>query len=42
MRITVALQATRILYIGVDRTTTQVHSGGETASASYDIAVNLL
>ncbi len=41
--ITVRLQqATRILYVGVDITTTQVHSGGDTASASYDITVTLL
>lgn len=40
--ITGRLQATRILYVGVDITTTQVHSGGDTASASYDITVTLL
>ena len=40
--ITAALQATRILYVGVDITTTQVHVGGDTASASYDITVTLL
>ena len=40
--ITVRLQAAKILFVGVDITTTQVHSGGDPASASYDIAVNLL
>ena len=41
--ITAALSgATRILYIGVDITTTQVHVGGDTASATYDITVTLL
>lgn len=41
--ITAALAgATRILFIGVDITTTQVHVGGDTASASYDITVTLL
>jgi hypothetical protein len=40
--ITVALQATRILYIGVDISTTQVHVGGDTADAMYDITVTLL
>lgn len=40
--ITAALQATRILYVGVDINTTQVHVGGDTATASYDITVTLL
>ncbi len=40
--ITAALQGTRTLYVGVDITTTQVHVGGETATASYDITVTLL
>ena len=40
--ISAALQATRILYVGVDITTTVVHVGGDTASASYDINVTLL
>ena len=40
--ITGRLQATRILYVGVDITTTVVHVGGDTASASYDITVTLL
>ncbi len=40
--ITVRLQGPRTLYVGVDITTTLVHVGGDTASASYDITVNLL
>ncbi len=40
--ITVALQATRILYVGVDISTTVVHVGGDTADATYDITVTLL
>ena len=40
--ITAALQGTRTLYVGVNITTTQVHVGGETATASYDITVTLL
>ncbi len=40
--ITVALQATRILYVGVDINTTITHSGGDTASATYDITVTIL
>ncbi len=40
--ITVALQATRILYVGVDINTTIGHGGGDTASATYDITVTVL
>ncbi len=40
--ITAALQGTRILYVGVDITTSQVHSGGDTASVTFDITVTLL
>jgi len=40
--IAVRLQGPRTLYVGVDITTTQAHSGGDTASAAYDITVNLL
>ena len=40
--ITVALSATRTLYVGVDINTTVVHVGGDTANASYDITVTLL
>ncbi len=40
--ITAALQATRILYVGVDINTTVTHIGGDTASATYDITVTVL
>ena len=40
--ITAALSATRTLYIGVDITTTQVHVGGDNATATYDITVTIL
>ncbi len=40
--ITVALQATRTLYVGVDINTDVVHVGGDTASATYDITVTIL
>ncbi len=40
--ITVALQATRILYVGVDINTTVGHVGGDTASATFDITVTIL
>ena len=33
---------TRILYVGIDLDTTQVHSGSDTATASYDITVTLI
>ena len=39
--ITAALQATRILYVGVDITTSQVHSDGDIASVTYDITVTI-
>jgi len=39
--ITVTLNATKILYVGVDLDTSQTHSGGDTASATYDITVTL-
>ncbi len=37
--IDVTVQSTRTLYVGVDLTTSQVHSGGDTASVMYDITV---
>jgi hypothetical protein len=33
---------TRILYVGVDINTTITHSGGDTASATFDITVTVL
>ena len=33
---------TRILYVGVDLDTTQIHSGGDSPTATYDITVTLL
>ena len=39
--ITVTLNATKTLLVGVDLDTSQVHSGGDTASATYDITVTL-
>lgn len=39
--ISVSLQGKRRLLLGVDMSTTQVHSGG-TSSVSFDITVNLL
>ncbi len=39
--ITAALQATRILYVGVDITTSQVHFDGDPASVTYDITVSI-
>ncbi len=40
--ITVTLNATKILYVGVNLNTTQTHTGGQTASATYDITVTLI
>ena len=40
--IVAALQATRILYVGVDITTSQVHSDGDIASVTYEITVTVL
>ena len=40
--INVRINQTRILYVGVDVTTSQFHSGGDTASVTYDIMVNFL
>ena len=40
--ITVTLNAIKTLYVGVDLSTTQTHSGGNTASATYDITVTLI
>ncbi len=34
--------AARTLYVGVDLTTSQVHNGGDTASATFDITVTIL
>ena len=39
--ITAALQATRILYVGVDITTSQVHSDGDMEIVTYDITVSI-
>lgn len=35
-------QGNRTLHVGVDFTTSQIHSGGDTASVSFDITVNFL
>ena len=40
--INVTVQGNRTLYVGVDITTSQVHSSGDTASVTYDINVILL
>ncbi len=40
--IDVTVQANRTLYIGVDLSTSQVHSGGDTASVMYDITVTFV
>ncbi|MCH8070523.1 MAG: hypothetical protein IIA09_01140 [Proteobacteria bacterium] len=40
--ITVTLNATKTLYVGVDLNTTAAHTGGQTASATYDITVTLI
>jgi hypothetical protein len=40
--ITVTLNATKILYVGVDLDTSQAHTGGQTASVTYDITVTLI
>ena len=40
--INVQVKFTRILYVGVDIDTSQMHSGGDTASATYDITVTFL
>ena len=37
--INVTVQGNRTLFVGVDLTTSQVHSGGDTASVMYDITV---
>lgn len=37
--INVRVQGNRILYVGVDITTSQVHNSGDTASVTYDINV---
>ncbi len=37
--IDVTVQSNRTLYVGVDLSTNQVHSGGDTASVMYDITV---
>lgn len=36
------VQGNRTLHIGIDFTTSQVHSGGDTASATFDITVTFL
>lgn len=40
--ITVTLNATKTLYVGVNLSTTQAHTGGNTASTTYDITVTLI
>ncbi len=40
--INVRINQTRILYVGVNITTSQVHNSGDTASVSYDINVIFL
>ena len=40
--INVTVQATKTLLVGVDLDTSQAHTGGQTASATYDITVTLL
>ena len=40
--ITAALQGPRTLYVGVDITTSQVHTDGQTASVTYEITVTVL
>ena len=40
--INVTLKATRTLLVGVDLDTTQIHSGGDSPTATYDITVTLL
>jgi len=39
--INVTLNATKTLYVGIDLDTSQVHSGSDTASVTYDINVTL-
>jgi hypothetical protein len=39
--INVTLQATKTLLVGVDLNTTAAHTGGQTASATYDITVTI-
>lgn len=39
--INVTVQATKTLYVGVNINTTAAHTGGQTASATYDITVTL-
>ena len=36
------VQGNRTLHVGVDFTTSQIHSGGDTASVSFDITVTFL
>jgi hypothetical protein len=40
--INITVQGSRTLLVGIDLDTTQVHSGSDTASATYDITVTLL
>jgi hypothetical protein len=40
--ITVTLNATKTLYVGVNLSTSQAHTSGQTASATYDITVTLI
>ena len=37
-----SVKGTRTLWVGVDISTSQVHSGGDTASVTYDITVTFL
>ena len=40
--IDVNIQGTRTLYLGIDLDTSQMHSGGDTASVTYDITVTFV
>ena len=40
--INVNVSGTRTLFVGIDLDTSQVHSGGETASVTYDITVTFV
>ncbi len=40
--VNVKKNSARTLYVGVDITTTQIHSGGDTASVTYDITVTFI
>jgi len=40
--IDVTVNSNRTLYVGIDLTTSQVHSGGDSASVTYDITVTFV